>query len=55
MPGSLDLFCTADDNEYEAKLIPHAVFNPIESIWGHLLVAVSTKPIINVLMTTLSA
>ncbi|RRJ63664.1 alpha/beta fold hydrolase [Paenibacillus oralis] len=35
MPGSTDLFCTADDNEYEAKLIPNAVFNPIKSIWGH--------------------
>lgn len=35
MPGSTDLFCTADENEYEAKLIPHADFNPIESIWGH--------------------
>lgn len=35
MPGSSDLFCTAEDNEYEAKLIPNAVFNPIESIWGH--------------------
>ncbi|NUU79383.1 alpha/beta fold hydrolase [Paenibacillus xylanilyticus] len=35
MPGSTDLFCTADDNEYEAKLIPNAVFSPIESIWGH--------------------
>lgn len=35
MPGSTDIFCTADDNEYEAKLIPNAVFNPIESIWGH--------------------
>ncbi|USK56233.1 alpha/beta fold hydrolase [Cytobacillus solani] len=35
MPGSSDLFCTADDNEYEAKLIPNADFNPIESIWGH--------------------
>ncbi|RAR43811.1 alpha/beta fold hydrolase [Paenibacillus sp. MDMC362] len=35
MPGSTDLFCTADDNEYEAKLIPNAVFNPIESVWGH--------------------
>lgn len=35
MPGSTDLFCTADENEYEAKLIPNAVFNPIESIWGH--------------------
>ncbi|MED3552727.1 alpha/beta fold hydrolase [Cytobacillus praedii] len=35
MPGSTDLFCTADDNEYEAKLIPNADFNPIESIWGH--------------------
>lgn len=36
MPGSTDLFCTADDNEYEAKLMPNAVFNPIKSIWGHL-------------------
>jgi homoserine O-acetyltransferase len=35
MPGSTDLFCTAVDNEYEAKLIPNAVFTPIESIWGH--------------------
>ncbi|WP_419394405.1 alpha/beta fold hydrolase [Cytobacillus praedii] len=35
MPGSSDLFCTADDNKYEAKLIPNADFNPIESIWGH--------------------
>ncbi|MEK3780386.1 alpha/beta fold hydrolase [Paenibacillus sp. FSL R5-0810] len=35
MPGSTDLFCTADDNEYEAKRMPNAVFNPIESIWGH--------------------
>ncbi|EJL20674.1 alpha/beta fold hydrolase [Brevibacillus sp. BC25] len=35
MPGSTDLFCTADDNKYEAKFIPNAVFHPIESIWGH--------------------
>ncbi|WP_277678049.1 alpha/beta fold hydrolase [Gracilibacillus dipsosauri] len=35
MPGSTDLFCTADDNEYEANLIPNADFQPIESIWGH--------------------
>ncbi|MFE6798340.1 alpha/beta fold hydrolase [Paenibacillus chitinolyticus] len=35
MPGSTDLFCPADDNEYEAKLMPNAVFKPIESIWGH--------------------
>ncbi|MFB9278799.1 alpha/beta fold hydrolase [Cohnella cellulosilytica] len=35
MPGSTDLFCPADDNEYEANLLPNAVFNPIESIWGH--------------------
>lgn len=35
MPGSTDLFCTADDNEYEAKRMPNAVFHPIESIWGH--------------------
>lgn len=35
MPGSTDLFCTAEENEYEAKHIPNAVLNPIESIWGH--------------------
>ncbi len=35
MPGSTDLFCPADDNEFEAKLMPNAVFKPIESIWGH--------------------
>lgn len=35
MPGSTDLFCTADDNEYEAQRMPNAIFKPIESIWGH--------------------
>ncbi|GIO66090.1 alpha/beta fold hydrolase [Paenibacillus cookii] len=35
MPGSTDLFCPADDNEYEAKRIPNAEFKPIESVWGH--------------------
>jgi homoserine O-acetyltransferase len=35
MPGSTDLFCSADDNEYEARLIPNAVFSPIPSVWGH--------------------
>lgn len=35
MPGSTDLFCTAEDNEYEVKLMPNAVLKPIESIWGH--------------------
>lgn len=35
MPGSTDLFCTAEENKYETTLIPNAVLNPIESIWGH--------------------
>lgn len=35
MPGSTDLFCSADDNEFEAKLMPNAVYRPIQSIWGH--------------------
>ncbi|MEN1968002.1 alpha/beta fold hydrolase [Lentibacillus sp. N15] len=35
MTGSTDLFCTVDDNKYESQFIPNAVFNPIESIWGH--------------------
>ena len=35
MPGSTDLFCTADDNQYEAERMPHAKFHPIPSNWGH--------------------
>lgn len=35
MPGSTDLFCTADNNEYEASLVPNAEYHPIQSIWGH--------------------
>ncbi|MFC4810117.1 alpha/beta fold hydrolase [Paenibacillus sp. GCM10023250] len=35
MPGSTDLFCTADDNRYEANQMPNAVLKPIHSIWGH--------------------
>ncbi|MFS0724273.1 alpha/beta fold hydrolase [Paenibacillus sp. 1P07SE] len=36
MPGSTDLYFTAEDIEYEASLIPHAVCRPIASVWGHL-------------------
>lgn len=36
MPGSTDLFCMAEDNAYEAGLIPNADYQPIPSIWGHL-------------------
>lgn len=35
MPGSTDLFCRAEDNEYEASRMPNAVFTPIVSDWGH--------------------
>lgn len=35
MPGSTDLFCTAEENEYEAQHIATAVLNPIDSVWGH--------------------
>ncbi|HBU82746.1 MULTISPECIES: alpha/beta fold hydrolase [Paenibacillus] len=35
MPGSTDLFCTPDDNQYEAERMPNAIFSPIHSIWGH--------------------
>ena len=35
MSGSTDLFCTAEDNKYEAKRIPNAVFKQIDSDWGH--------------------
>lgn len=35
MPGSTDLFFPPQDNAYEASLMPNAVFQPIESKWGH--------------------
>lgn len=35
MPGSTDLFCTAENNEYEANLVPNAEYHPIQSVWGH--------------------
>lgn len=35
MPGSTDLFCTADNNEYEANLVPNSEYHPIKSVWGH--------------------
>jgi len=35
MPGSTDLFCRAEDNEYEAARMPNAVCRPIVSDWGH--------------------
>ncbi|MFS0749878.1 alpha/beta fold hydrolase [Oceanobacillus sp. 1P07AA] len=35
MPGSTDLFCTVEDNRYEAERMPHAALRPIQSIWGH--------------------
>lgn len=35
MPGSTDLFCRAEDNEYEAARMPNAFVAPIPSDWGH--------------------
>jgi len=35
MPGSTDLFCRAEDNEYEAARMPNAVCRKIVSDWGH--------------------
>ncbi|TQR36997.1 alpha/beta fold hydrolase [Lysinibacillus sphaericus] len=35
MPGSTDLFFPPEDNAYEVKHMPNAVFQPIESKWGH--------------------
>jgi homoserine O-acetyltransferase len=36
MPGTTDLYFTPEDSKYEAELIPDAIFQPIDSIWGHL-------------------
>lgn len=35
MPGSSDLFFPPQDSEYEARNMPNAIFQPIESKWGH--------------------
>lgn len=35
MPGTTDLYFTADDSEYETRRIRNAIFCPIESTWGH--------------------
>ncbi|MEX2111690.1 MAG: alpha/beta fold hydrolase, partial [Pirellulales bacterium] len=35
MPCSTDLYFTAADSQREAGQIRHAIFKPIESVWGH--------------------
>lgn len=35
MPGSHDLYFTAEDSQAEAEHIPNCRFHPIPSIWGH--------------------
>jgi homoserine O-acetyltransferase len=35
MPGTTDLYFTAEDGAAETRLMPDAEFRPIPSIWGH--------------------
>jgi homoserine O-acetyltransferase/O-succinyltransferase len=35
MPSTTDLYFTVADSEAETRLMPHAEFRPIQSIWGH--------------------
>lgn len=35
MPAATDLYFTPDDCQAEARLIPHAEYRVIPSIWGH--------------------
>lgn len=35
MPGATDLYFPVEDARYEAGFIPHVVFKPIPSLWGH--------------------
>ncbi|MGD9720526.1 MAG: alpha/beta fold hydrolase [Pirellulales bacterium] len=35
MPGSTDLYFTAEDSQREARQMPNAVYKPIPSVWGH--------------------
>jgi homoserine O-acetyltransferase/O-succinyltransferase len=35
MPSTTDAYFTVDHGEAETRLMPHAVFKPIVSDWGH--------------------
>lgn len=35
MPSATDLYFPVEDAAYEAKFIPHCIFLPIPSLWGH--------------------
>ncbi|KAA8745765.1 alpha/beta fold hydrolase [Paenibacillus sp. UASWS1643] len=35
MPGSSDLFFTPEDSAYDVQHMPNAVYQPIQSKWGH--------------------
>ena len=35
MPSATDMYFPVEDASYEAKFIPHCVFLPIPSLWGH--------------------
>lgn len=41
MPSASDLYFPVDDAAYEAQFIPHVVFKPIPSKWGHTAGAAS--------------
>jgi homoserine O-acetyltransferase len=41
MPSTTDLYFPLSDAEYEAQFIPHVVFRPIVSVWGHTAGAAS--------------
>lgn len=45
MPGSMDLYFTAEDSQREAAKIPGAVFRPIPSVWGHRAGNPSKNPV----------
>jgi len=41
MPSETDMYFPIDDAKYEAKFIPHLIFAPIPSLWGHTAGAAS--------------
>ena len=41
MPSETDLYFPLGDARYEAAFIPHVVFKPIPSLWGHTAGAAS--------------
>ncbi len=55
MPSETDLYFPVEDARYEARFIPHVVFTPIPSLWGHTAGAASNPADAKFLNDTIGA